>query len=127
MKSRLNRVASLLLAIALMASSAYADEGQNSVSSRNWIYSVTLGIAEWQDLAELDCSDSSSICIELNDPFNSNAVGGYVGVTAGLGKWFTTGLKVDYADFDSVRNISGVSESLRGPIYILSAGGTFGR
>ena len=218
MKSRLRWVAGLVAVFALVVSPAYAEEGDGSVGSRKWIYSVTLGSAEWQDLAdiqsvrggsfdsrgfalelamhkplwrwgsadvllgvdlgiittdgdipgvfenltqrsgyltpsmkfrfgeygrkyfsieagigsyqtdfaELECDGSSSICIELNDPFNANAVGDYVGVTAGLGKWFTTGLKVHFADFGSVRNISGVSGSLGGPIYVLSVGGTFG-
>jgi len=89
--------------------------------------SIDTGVGFYHtDFAELDCDDNSAICVELNAPFDANAVGGYVGVTAGLGKWFTTGLKVHYADFGPVKNISGVSGSLRGPIYVLSLGGTFG-
>ncbi len=89
--------------------------------------SIDTGIGFYEtDFAELDCDDSSAICVELNDPFNANAIGGYVGVTAGFGKWFTTGLKIHIVDFGSVSNISGVSGSLGGPIYVLSVGGTFG-
>ena len=94
MKSRLNRLASLLLAIALMASSAYADEGQKSVSSRNWIYSVTLGIAEWQDLADIQSVrggsfDSRGFALELamhKPMWRWGSADVLLGVTAGLGK-----------------------------------------
>ena len=90
-------------------------------------FSIDTGVGFYQtDFAELYCDDNNAICVELNDPFNANAIGGYVGITAGLGKWFTTGLKVHYADFGPVNNISGVSGSLSGPIYVLSLGGTFG-
>ncbi len=91
-------------------------------------FNLETGLGYYEmDFAELDCGGNNSICVELDDPFNSNALGGYVGIAAGFGRWFTTGLKVHYADFGSVRNVSGVSGKLGGPIYVLSVGGTFGR
>jgi len=85
------------------------------------------GIGYYQtDFAELECDVDGSICFELNDPFNADAAGGYLGLTVGLGRWFTTGLKVHFADFGSVNNIRGVSGDLGGPIYALSVGAAFG-
>lgn len=88
---------------------------------------VETGIGYYEtDFAELNCDVDGALCFELDDPYNSSAVGGYLGVTAGFGHWFTTGLKVHFADFGSVGNVPGVSGSLSGPIYVLSIGGTFG-
>jgi hypothetical protein len=77
------------------------------------------------DFAELDC-DGGSICAELRAPFNSDAVGGYLGLSGGFGRWFIAGLKVHYADFGPVRGVGTVSGDLKGPIYIFSLGGAFG-
>jgi hypothetical protein len=77
------------------------------------------------DFAELDC-DSGYFCAELAAPFDSDAAGGYLGISGGFGRWFIAGLKVHYADFGPVTGIRSLSGELKGPIYIFSLGGAFG-
>jgi hypothetical protein len=78
------------------------------------------------DFAELDCNSGSIVCTELAAPFDSDAVGMYVGVAGGFGRWFVAGLKVHYADFGEVTGIGSVAGDLRGPIYVFSLGAAFG-
>lgn len=78
------------------------------------------------DFAELACDSGGSLCTELRDPFDSNTVGGYVGISGGFGRWFVAGLKVHYADFGPVTGISSLTGELKGPIYIFSLGAVFG-
>lgn len=78
------------------------------------------------DFAELDCDSGGSLCVELRDPFNSDTVGAYVGISGGFGRWFIAGLKVHYADFGSVTGVGSLTGELKGPIYIFSLGAAFG-
>ena len=78
------------------------------------------------DFAELDCDTGGSLCAELRDPFDSDTLGMYVGVSAGFSSWFITGLRIHYADFGSVQGINSISGDLKGPFYVFSLGATFG-
>jgi hypothetical protein len=78
------------------------------------------------DFAELDCNTGGSICAELSAPFNSDSVGGYIGLSGGLGRWMVAGLKVHYADFGAVTGIGSLTGDLKGPFYIFSLGAAFG-
>lgn len=82
------------------------------------------------DFAEINCEDYGTIisgptCTELNDPFDANAFGGYLGVRAGFNRWFTAGVRAHFADFGEVTGVPTVSGELDGPVYTLMFGGRF--
>ncbi len=82
------------------------------------------------DFAELDCNDynpalGGPVCTEINDPFDSNAFGGYVGVRGGFNKWFTAGFRAHFADFGEVTGLPTVNGDLSGPVYTLMFGARF--
>ena len=77
------------------------------------------------DIVELFCP-SGSICSEFDEPFNSDTIGGYVGVSAGFGSWFTIGLRAHMADFGEISGIGTNSGELAGPIMTLHFGANWG-
>ena len=82
------------------------------------------------DFAELDCTDynvvlGGPVCTEINDPFDSNAFGGYVGIRGGFNKWFTAGFRAHFADFGEVTGLPTVTGELGGPFYTLMFGARF--
>ncbi len=82
------------------------------------------------DFAEIDCDNYGTIlggpvCTEINDPFDSNAFGGYVGVRTGFSKWLTVGLRAHFADFGQVSGLPTISGELEGPVYALMIGARF--
>ena len=82
------------------------------------------------DFAEIDCDNYGTIfggpvCTEINDPFDSNAFGGYLGIKAGFNKWFTAGLRAHFADFGQVTGLPTVDGDLGGPVYTLMFGARF--
>jgi hypothetical protein len=78
------------------------------------------------DFAELDCDTGGYVCVELVAPFDSDTVGGYVGISGGFGRWLVAGLRVHYADFGPVTGIGSLAGDLKGPFYIFSLGAAFG-
>lgn len=78
------------------------------------------------DFAELDCNTDGFLCAELDVPFDSDALGMYLGISGGLGRRMIVGVKVHYADFGSVAGIGSITSDLKGPLYTLSLGATFG-
>lgn len=78
------------------------------------------------DFAELLCGSNGSICVELNAPFESDTLGMYLGLGAGFGRWFVTGLRVHYADFGRVTGIGSIEGNLNGPFYLFTLGAAFG-
>ena len=82
------------------------------------------------DFAELDCDDYNSflggpVCTEINDPFDSNAFGGYLGIRGGFNKYFTAGFRAHFADFGEVSGLPTVSGDLGGPVYTIMFGARF--
>ena len=82
------------------------------------------------DFAELDCDNynvvlGGPVCTEINDPFDSNTFGGYVGIRGGFNKWFTAGFRAHFADFGEVTGLPTVSGDLGGPVYTLMFGARF--
>lgn len=75
------------------------------------------------DFAEIQCDQG---CIEFAEHFETNAVGGYLGIGGGFGRWFIVGLKVHYADFGPVTVFGPDAGDLSGPIYTFSLGAAFG-
>lgn len=83
---------------------------------------IEFGIGWYEvDIVELDC-ESGGICSELDEPFNSDKIGGYVGVSGGFGRWFVMGLRVHMADFGEVSGVGDVPATLDGPIVTLNFG-----
>ncbi len=83
---------------------------------------VGLGWYE-MDIAELDCTD---FCTEFDEPFNSDVLGGYLGISSGFGTSFVMGLKAHFVDFGPVTGLGPNTGDLNGPVYIFSAGFAFG-
>ena len=82
------------------------------------------------DFAEVNCEDFGTfiggpVCTDLNEPFDSNAFGGYLGIKAGFNKWFTAGLRAHFADFGQVTGLPTVDGDLGGPVYTLMFGARF--
>ncbi len=81
------------------------------------------------DIAELICDEdifNNNVCIEIAEPYNEDALGGYLGISGGFGGGFIMGLKVHFADFGKVTGLGPDTGDLKGPIYIFSLGGAFG-
>ncbi len=81
------------------------------------------------DIAELICDEdifNKIVCIEIAEPYDEDALGGYLGITGGFGSGFIMGLKVHFADFGRVTGLGPDTGDLKGPIYIFSLGGAFG-
>lgn len=74
------------------------------------------------DFAELICNPG---CLELDDPFEEYTFGGYLGASAGMGRWFVADFRTHFADFGPVTGIPSLSGELSGPVYTLSLGATF--
>lgn len=81
------------------------------------------------DIAELICDEdilNNIVCIEIAEPYDEDALGGYLGISGGFGGGFIMGLKVHFADFGKVTGLGPDTGDLKGPIYIFSLGGAFG-
>ncbi len=81
------------------------------------------------DIAELICGSdpfNNTVCIEIAEPYDKSTLGGYLGITGGLGGGFIMGFKVHFADFGNVTGLGPDTGDLKGPIYMLSLGGAFG-
>ena len=86
---------------------------------------LELGIGWYKvDIVELNCSSYG--CSDYNEPFDSDELGAYVGVTAGLGPWFIVGLRAHMADFGEVSGLGADAGELTGPIYTLNIGAAWG-
>lgn len=88
--------------------------------------------AGWYNIefAELDCNDynpvlGGPVCTEIDDPFDSSAFGGYVGVRGGFNRRFTAGFRAHFADFGEVTGLPTVTGDLSGPVYTLTFGARF--
>ena len=82
------------------------------------------------DFAEVDCDGynpalGGPVCTDINEPFDSNAFGGYVGIRAGFNKYFTAGFRTHFADFGEVNGLPTVSGDLGGPVYMFMFGARF--
>ena len=82
------------------------------------------------DFAEVDCENQGTIiggpvCTDINEPFDANAFGSYIGVRGGFNKYFTAGLRVHFADFGEVTGLPTVSGDLGGPVVTLMFGARF--
>ena len=83
---------------------------------------IEFGIGWYEvDIVELDC-ESGGICSELDEPYNSDRMGGYAGVSGGFGQWFVMGLRVHMADFGEVSGVGAVPVKLDGPVVTLNFG-----
>ena len=78
------------------------------------------------DIVELNCS-SGTICSELDEPFNSDRFGGYLGVSGGLGRWFVVGLRAHMVDFGEATGLGIDPVTLDGPVFTLTVGISVGR
>jgi hypothetical protein len=86
---------------------------------------LELGIGWYEvDIVELDCSSSG--CLELDEPFNSDRLGGYVGVSGGFARWFVMGLRAHMAAFGEVSGLGADTGELTGPIVTLNVGVSWG-
>ncbi len=82
------------------------------------------------DFAELNCENQGTIiggpvCTEINESFDANAFGGYLGIRGSFNKWFSASLRAHFADFGEVTGLPTVSGDLGGPIYTLMFGARF--
>ena len=97
--------------------------------SRRYL-NLEAGLGWYQvDITELICSDdnfNNNVCIEIAEPYEEDTLGGYLGITGGLGGGFIMGLRVHFADFGKVTGLGPDTGDLEGPIYIFSVGGAFG-
>ena len=83
---------------------------------------IEFGIGWYEvDIVELDC-ESGGICSELDEPYNSDRMGGYAGVSGGFGQWFVMGLRVHMADFGEVSGVGAAPVQLDGPVVTLNFG-----
>ena len=83
---------------------------------------IEFGIGWYEvDIVQLDC-ESGGICSELDEPYNSDRMGGYAGVSGGFGQWFVMGLRVHMADFGEVSGVGAVPVKLDGPVVTLNFG-----
>ncbi len=97
--------------------------------SRRYL-NLEAGLGWYQvDIAELICDEdifNNIVCIEIAEPYEEDALGGYLGISGGFGGGFIMGLKVHFADFGKVTGLGPDTGALKGPIYIFSLGGAFG-
>jgi hypothetical protein len=97
--------------------------------SRRYL-NMEAGLGWYQvDIAELICDEdifNNTVCIEIAEPYDEDALGGYLGISGGFGGGFIMGLKVHFADFGKVTGLGPDTGDLKGPIYIFSLGGAFG-
>ena len=97
--------------------------------SRRYL-NMEAGLGWYQvDIAELICDEdilNNIVCIEIAEPYDEDALGGYLGISGGFGGGFIMGLKVHFADFGKVTGLGPDTGDLKGPIYIFSLGGAFG-
>jgi hypothetical protein len=77
------------------------------------------------DFSEYVCTLYGLYCLEPIVPFTADALGGYVGLRAQLGRHAFVGLRVHQADFGQVSGIDSVATDLKGPFYMLSVGAGF--
>jgi hypothetical protein len=76
------------------------------------------------DIVELFCDSGG--CSELDDPFNSDQLGGYLGISGGFGGWFVMGLRAHMVDFGEVSGFGADAGSLDGPILTFTVGASWG-
>ena len=77
------------------------------------------------DFVEFDCSGSVYDCRELAVPWESDTMGGYIGVSARLTKHFYLNTRIHMADFGRVSNINGINGDLGGPVIAATFGFVF--
>jgi hypothetical protein len=76
------------------------------------------------DFAELLCNPGP--CVELQEVSDKDAFGGYLGVSSVFARWFFVEFQAHFTDFGEVTGFGADTGSLKGPIYMLNAGVTFG-
>ena len=96
-----------------------------SASEKSRLY-YEAGIGYYSaDFVEFDCSGSGYDCRELAIPWESGALGGYVGMSARLSRRFYLNARVHLADYGRVSNINGINGDLGGPVFAATFGFVF--
>jgi hypothetical protein len=77
------------------------------------------------DFAEFNCYVLYTYCIEPELAFEANALGGYLGLRAPLGRKAFLGFRAHHADFGQITGIDSAASRLEGPFYTLFVGAGF--